>query len=85
MTRNRVEVPEEKQNSAVIISEIIVDRFHKHLDSLLNPLLANSHFENRTVLVEEGDRGSTVVKVLRHKSGGHWFDPIWCHWNSSLT
>jgi hypothetical protein len=26
-----------------------------------------------------GDRGSIVVKVLRYKSEGHWFDPRWCH------
>jgi hypothetical protein len=26
-----------------------------------------------------GDRGSTVVKVLRYKSEGGWFDPRWCH------
>ena len=32
-----------------------------------------------------GDRGSTVVKVLCYKSEGRWFDPSWCHWNSSLT
>ena len=33
----------------------------------------------------EGDRGSTVVKVLRYKSEGRWFDSRWCHWNFSLT
>jgi hypothetical protein len=27
-----------------------------------------------------GDCGSTVVKVLRYKSGGRWFDPRCCHW-----
>jgi len=27
-----------------------------------------------------GDRGSTVVKVLRYKSEGRWFDPSWCQW-----
>jgi hypothetical protein len=32
-----------------------------------------------------GDRGSTVVKVLRYKSEGRWFEPRWCHWNFSLT
>ena len=31
-----------------------------------------------------GDRGSTVVKVLCYKSEGRWFDPRWCHGNSSL-
>jgi len=25
-------------------------------------------------------RGSTVVKVLRYKSEGRWFDPSCCHW-----
>jgi spore maturation protein CgeB len=35
-----------------------------------------------------GDRGSTVVKVLRYKSEGRWFDPRWCrgifHWQKSF-
>jgi hypothetical protein len=26
----------------------------------------------------KGDRGSTVVKVLRYKSEGRCFDPRWC-------
>jgi hypothetical protein len=29
--------------------------------------------------------GDTVVKVLRYKSEGRWFDSRWCHWNFSLT
>ena len=33
----------------------------------------------------KGDRGGTVVKVLRYKSEGRWFDPSWCPWNFSLT
>jgi hypothetical protein len=37
------------------------------------------------VLVTEGDRRVTVVKVLCYKSEGRWFDSIWCHWNFSLT
>jgi len=32
-----------------------------------------------------GDRGSTVVKALRYKSEGRWFDSRLCHWNFSLT
>jgi len=31
-----------------------------------------------------GDRGSTVVKLLRYKSEGCLFDSRWCHWNFSL-
>ena len=30
-------------------------------------------------------RGRAVVKVLRYKSEGRWFDSRWCHWNFSLT
>jgi len=26
-----------------------------------------------------------VVKVLRYKSEGRWFDSRWCHWNFLLT
>jgi hypothetical protein len=29
--------------------------------------------------------GGTVVKVLRYKSEGRWFDSRWCRWNFSLT
>jgi hypothetical protein len=40
------------------------------------------------VLNQSGDRGSTVVKVLRYKSEGRWFDPRWCHgichWHKSF-
>jgi hypothetical protein len=32
-----------------------------------------------------GDRGGAVVKVLRYKSEGRWFDSRWCHWGFSLT
>jgi len=37
------------------------------------------------VLNYNGDRGSTVVKVLCYKSVGRCFDPSWCHWKFSLT
>jgi len=37
------------------------------------------------VNVTQGDRSSTVVKVLCYKSKGRWFDSRWCHWNFSLT
>ena len=26
-----------------------------------------------------------MVKVLRYKLEGRWFDSRWCHWNFSLT
>jgi len=32
-------------------------------------------------IINNRDRGSTVVKVLCYKSEGRWFDPSWCHWN----
>jgi hypothetical protein len=36
-------------------------------------------------LIVVGDRGGTVVKILRYKSEGHWFDSRWFLWNFSLT
>ena len=39
----------------------------------------------RNTIIISLDRGSTVVKVLCYKSEGRWFDPSWCHWNTSLT
>jgi len=30
--------------------------------------------------IVNGDRGSTVVKVLCYKSEGRWFNPSWCQW-----
>ena len=37
------------------------------------------------LFIVNGDRGSTVVKVLCCKSEGCWFDPSWCNRNFSLT
>jgi len=31
-------------------------------------------------MLDAGDRGSTVVKLLYYKSEGRWFDPRWCQW-----
>jgi len=39
----------------------------------------------RMVHDRESVRGSTVVKVLRYKLEGRWFDSRWCRWNFSLT
>jgi len=53
-----------------------------------------SHAQNTTVhhctlllmgMHRPGDRSSTVVKVLRYKSVGRWFDSRWFHLNFSLT
>jgi len=38
-----------------------------------------------TTFKRSGNRCSTVVKVLRYKSEGRWYDSRWCHWNFSLT
>ena len=47
--------------------------FHHHL------------YKFSTCTIQVKDRGGTVVKVLRYKSEGRWFDSRWCHWNFSLT
>jgi len=33
----------------------------------------------------KGGCDSTVVKALRYKSEGRWFDCRWCNWDFSLT
>ena len=32
------------------------------------------------LITSDGDRGSTVVKVLCYKSKGRWIDPSRCQW-----
>jgi hypothetical protein len=39
---------------------------------------------NRVIIKGTAD-GGTVVKVLRYKSEGRWFNSRWCNWNFSLT
>jgi hypothetical protein len=41
-------------------------------------LASDSWLEFKFSSTDYGDRGSTVVKVLRYKSEGRWFDPRWC-------
>jgi len=53
--------------------------------SNLLAVLFNICIKYKKLPISLGDRGSTVVKVLCYKSEGCWFDPIWCHWNFSLT
>ena len=36
--------------------------------------------KNEGPTIFQGDRGSTVVKVLCYKSEGRWFDSSWCQW-----
>jgi len=50
-------------------------------------VLGRSATENKqnklyyNVLIKgQGDRGSTVVRVLCYKSESRWFDPSWCQW-----
>jgi len=49
----------------------------------MHDILINDLIQLHTLL--EGYRGSTVVKLLCHKSEDRWLDPSWCHWNFSLT
>jgi hypothetical protein len=43
-----------------------------------SPICRHRNFSN-SLRQLSWNRGSTVVKVLRYKSEGHWFDPRWCH------
>jgi hypothetical protein len=59
------------------------DVLKSHKSSKLHVICISS--KNVRHLVTKGDRGGAVVKVLRYKKVGRWFDPRWCHWNFSLT
>jgi len=66
---------------------------HRNKRVLVSAMVNEVTLKNRLVSLiylpfvplSEGDRGSTVVKVLYYKSEGRWFDSRWCHWNFSLT
>jgi hypothetical protein len=64
--------------SVTLFSMINTHYAHKILISLADKFKKNN-------LQNLGDHGSTVVKALRYKSEGRWFDPNWSHWNFSLT
>jgi hypothetical protein len=53
----------------------------------LNNFFLSPHLRLLDLIVVMGicDHGGTVVKVLRYKSEGRWFDSRWCHWNFSLA
>ena len=64
----------------------------EHLDAVAFQTLGYANFKfimhyqkYPQLLTKNGDRSSTVVKVLCYKSEGRWFDPSWCHWNIPLT
>ena len=45
----------------------------------------NKVFSLSLVLLSSVDSVGIVIKMLRYKSEGHWFDSKWCNWNFSLT
>jgi hypothetical protein len=54
-------------------------------NTLVSAVPTRLETEIKNVIGHVGDRGGTVVKLLRYKSEGRWFDSRWCHWNFSLT
>jgi len=50
--------------------------------------LNNSTFhisKNMKSFVDLWARGGVMVKALRYKPAGRWFDSRWCNWNFSVT
>jgi hypothetical protein len=70
-------VSSEVDNTA--ISQFVSHNVNTHLQNLKRIIL---YFLHNTAGTADG---GTVVKVLRYKSEGRWFDSKWCHWDFSLT
>ena len=66
-----------KLNNHKMLLSVVTHTEYQNLTALGDNFLSTSK--------KKGERSSTVVKVLRYKSEGRWFDPRWCHWNFSLT
>jgi hypothetical protein len=47
--------------------------------------MEHTKFINTHTFCRLGDRGRTVVKVLRYKSEGRWFDPRWCQFSIDIN
>jgi len=73
---------EVRKKQETVMGLIITDY---KVTSILIGFEVNKHKYIKQAYIKEGDRGSTVVKVLCYKSEGRWLDPSWCHWNFSLT
>jgi hypothetical protein len=54
------------------------------MDLVTQLQLWHLHFQMPVRAVRR-NRGSTVVKVLRYKSEGRWFDPRWCRFFNDIN
>jgi hypothetical protein len=52
---------------------------------VINVCNHGEHYETPCIIIMGTADGGTVVKELRYKSEGRWFDSRWCHWNFPLT
>jgi len=74
-----------RPSQAELRRRLCVSQFWDHFERR-HPLPVHLlHFKFRKIQAPNGDRGSTVVKVLCYKSEGRWFDPRWCHLKLSLA
>jgi hypothetical protein len=48
-----------------------------------NSFKEHNYIKDKAIPVGTAD-GGTVVKVLRYKSEGRWFESRWCHGNLSI-
>ena len=65
----------------VVVSVVIIVIQFSLLKCSFNNTGPTVKYKNNYINTGDG----TVVKVLRYKSEGRWFDSRWCHWNFSLT
>jgi hypothetical protein len=77
-------VPRTSSAQQVIILTMLSQKLHI-FQMLIDPCIIISFRNDGWTRNCGGDRGSTVVKVLRYKLEGRWFDCRWCHWIFLLT
>ena len=59
---------------------------HQYFGAIcLSPPNCKSVLDNLQLALVYEARGGLVVKALRYKPAGRWFDSRWCHWNFSVT
>ena len=97
VTRHKTQGADEIQPNLTYLDEKALNsEMNRHVNSIWNEEKWSQQWKKFVSLltgrviylmvqIEEGARGSLVVKAPRYKPAGRGFDSRWCHWNFSVT